>query len=73
MTTEITTATELDDLNVRIPFGDRANESVPPSWAERMLRLLRQRDPSLFVVLMGEAATGYRAEMKQRRGQNGSS
>ncbi len=64
----MTTATELDELDARIPFGDRANETVPASWASDMLRLLRERNPQLFVALMGEAATGYRAEMKQRRG-----
>ena len=58
--------TDLDDLGARIPFGPRPNESIPPSWAARMITLLRERDPSLFVALMGEAATGYRTERAAR-------
>ena len=58
--------TDLDELGARIPFGSRPNESIPPSWAARMITLLRERDPSLFVALMGEAATGYRTERAAR-------
>lgn len=68
-----TTASEADELDVRIPFGPRVNETVPASWASSMLTLLRERNPGLFVILMGEAAIGYRAEVKSRRGQNGAS
>lgn len=66
-----TTAAEADELDVRVSFGDLPNQTIPVSWAETMLRLLRGRQPSLFVELMGEAATGYRVAVKSQRGQNG--
>jgi hypothetical protein len=61
---------DLDELGGRIPFGDRLNQTVPASWASAMLVMLRDREPQLFVALMGEAATGYRSETAAKRGRS---
>lgn len=53
---------DLDELGARIPFGDRANQTVPPSWAAGILRLLATREPEQFGAYMTEVATGHRVE-----------
>ena len=65
--TESTALADLDELGARIPFGPRPNQSVPASWASVMLTLLAERYQPVFIALMGEAATGYKAEIRQRR------
>jgi hypothetical protein len=66
---EMTDPDSLDALGVRIPFGEKPNESVPASWAAAMLGLLRDRDVDLFVSIMGEVVTGHRMEPKSRAGR----
>lgn len=60
------TVDELDEMGVRIPFGDLANKNVPASWAAGMLRLLADRDPETFGAFMTEVATGHRVERAKR-------
>jgi hypothetical protein len=60
---------ELDELGARIPFGDRANQNMPASWAAGILRILAERDPETFGAYMTEVATGHRVERGARRGR----
>jgi hypothetical protein len=62
------TPEDLDELGARIPFGNRANQSVPPTWAAGILRILAEREPETFGAYMLEVATGHRAE-RARRGR----
>lgn len=66
----MTALSDLDELDARIPFGPRPNQSVPASWASVMLTLLAERHQAVFIALMGEASIGYRTEIKQRRGHS---
>jgi hypothetical protein len=60
------TADELDELGGRIPFGDRDNQTMPPSWAAGMLRIMAERDPETFGAYMLEVITGHRAVKRGR-------
>lgn len=41
---------------VNVPFGSGPDESVPHSWAARMLTDLRKENPRLFGKLLSAAA-----------------
>lgn len=43
---------------VRVPFGDRPNQTIPLDWAEAMLRDWRERDPQGFGFVLARLATG---------------
>lgn len=66
---EVTSVDELDELGARIPFGDRPNQNIPPSWAAGILRLLAERDPERFGAYMTEVATGHRVSEPAKRGR----
>lgn len=66
-----TSPAELDELGARIPFGPRPNQTMPASWAAAVLTMLAERNPAQFGSYLTEATTGYRAEVRQRRGGAG--
>lgn len=53
-----TTVDELDEMEVRIPFGPRPNQTMPASWAAAMLSLWRERHPAQFGKTLAEVVTG---------------
>lgn len=52
----MTTLTDLDELDARIPFGPRPNQTMPASWAAVMLTHWRERHPAQFGKALAEAA-----------------
>lgn len=60
--------TDLDEMGARIPFGNRPNQTMPPTWAADMLTLLCERHSKIFRDLLGEVATGERT-LKRGGGQ----
>lgn len=48
----------LDDFGSCLPYGDRRTNTVYPSVAADMLRMLHDRHPHLFAALHYEAQTG---------------
>lgn len=60
-------AEDLDQRGARIPWGPKPHQHVGPVIAAGMLRLLRERDSTLWAELHYEAATGDRLDLGRRR------
>lgn len=57
---------------LRIPFGDQPNQTLPASWAEGMLRELFETDRQRFGRILQSYVTGTRANAPGRKpGNNG--
>lgn len=52
---------------VRVQFGAREDDSMPLSWAEKVLTWLKNERPQVFAAAMTEAVFGI--EAKRGRGQ----
>lgn len=46
---------------LRIPFGDQPNQTLPAAWAEGMLRELFETDRARFGRILQSYVTGIRA------------
>lgn len=58
---------QLDQRGARIPFGDRWNQTLLPTVASGILRLLVERNPAMFGDLLSETMTGHRKATTGRK------
>ncbi len=47
---------------VYVKFGAGPTDEMPKEWAEKLLKLLRDRDPSRFGKLLAEVVTSGRQQ-----------
>ena len=48
----------MDDAEPRVKFGPRDNQTMPLSWAEKMLQIMFEKQRRAFGNLLREAVTG---------------